>query len=327
MFPEGVAHKQEHAWAIVECKSAKVSPNDKLEGVDQLKSYLAASVGAEFGMWTNGQDRLCFRKTVGERGTHEFVEINDIPVKGKSLEEAEKPSFASLSPAKSDALLFAFRRCHNYIAGNQGLQKPEAFWELLKVIFCKIADERSSEIEFYATTQERQSLNGQLKVKKRLDGIFTGVRESYKAIFKSNEIIELEPRVLAYIVAQLQSYSLLDTNIDVKGKAYEEIVGSNLRGDRGEFFTPRNICRMAVEMLDPGPQDLVIDPFCGTGGFLTIALNHVIEKIRATQSRKWRSKEQPSERENRELIRAISNMQTSSLSVWTSIRTSCARRR
>ena len=64
MFPEGVAHKQEHAWAIVECKSAKVSRNDKLEGVDQLKSYLAASVGAEFGMWTRAGPSL-FRKTVG----------------------------------------------------------------------------------------------------------------------------------------------------------------------------------------------------------------------------------------------------------------------
>ena len=305
VFPEGAAHKQEHAWAIIECKAANVSPNDKLEGVAQLKTYLAASVSAEFGMWTNGQDRLCFRKAPGDKGAHEFVEINDIPVKGKSLEDAEKPSFASLSPAKSDALLFAFRRCHNYIAGNQGLQKPEAFWELLKVIFCKIADERASEIEFYATTQERRSMNGQLKVKKRLDGIFAGVRDSYKAIFKPNEVIELEPRVLAYIVAQLQSYSLLDTNIDVKGKAYEEIVGSNLRGDRGEFFTPRNICRMAVGMLDPGPQDLVVDPFCGTGGFLTIALNHVIEKIRARESKKWRNKEQPTERENRELIRSI----------------------
>jgi len=305
LFPEGAAHKQEHAWAIIECKAENVSPNDKLEGIDQLKTYLAASVSAEFGMWTNGQDRLCFRKVPNNKGGHEFVEISDIPVKGKSLEDAERPSFTSLSAAKSDALLFAFRRCHNYIAGNQGLQKPEAFWELLKVIFCKIADERSSEIEFYATTQERQSLNGQLKVKKRLDAIFAGVRESYKAIFKPNEVIELEPRVLAYIVQQLQKYSLLDTNIDVKGKAYEEIVGSNLRGDRGEFFTPRNICRMAVEMLDPGPEDLVVDPFCGTGGFLTMALNHVIQKIRDAQAKKWRNKEQPTERENRELIRAI----------------------
>lgn len=304
VFPEGMAHKQEHAWAIIECKAPNISPNNKEEGVDQLKAYLAASVSAEFGMWTNGQDRLCFRKVSKQRG-HEFAEINDIPVKGKSLEDTERPSFSSLSPAKSDALLFAFRRCHNYIAGNQGLQKPEAFWELLKVIFCKIADERASELEFYATTQERLSLNGQLKVKKRLDAMFAGVRDSYPTIFKSNEIIELEPRVLAYIVSQLQSYSLLDTNIDVKGKAYEEIVGSNLRGDRGEFFTPRNICRMAVEILDPGPQHLVIDPFCGTGGFLTIALNHVIQKIRTSETKKWKDKANPTEREQRELLRRI----------------------
>lgn len=304
IFPEGATHHQEHIWAIIECKAANVSPNDKGEGVEQLKSYLAASVNTEFGMWTNGQDRFCFHKVQSRAGI-EFADINDIPVKGKSLEDAERPSFSSLSPANSDALLFAFRRCHNYIAGNQGLQKPEAFWELLKVIFCKIADERSSEIEFYATTRERLSLNGQLKVKKRIDPIFASVRDSYKTIFKPNEIIELEPRVLAYIVSQLQSYSLLDTNIDVKGKAYEEIVGSNLRGDRGEFFTPRNICRMAVEMLDPGPQQLVIDPFCGTGGFLTIALNHVIQKIRAAESKKWKDDEHPTERENRELLRRI----------------------
>ena len=96
-------------------------------------------------MWTNGQERICYRKLSGARGI-EFDQINDIPVKGKSLEDAERPSFELLSPANSDALLFAFRRCHNYIAGNQGLQKPEAFWELLKVIFCKIADERSAKV-------------------------------------------------------------------------------------------------------------------------------------------------------------------------------------
>src|SRR5579863_2871331 len=303
ILPEGAPHQQEHVWAIIECKAPKVSPNDKTEGVEQLKSYLAASVNAEFGLWTNGQDRLCYRKVQGTRGRIEFAEINDIPIKGKSPEDAERPSFSSLSPAKSDALLFAFRRCHNYIAANQGLQKPEAFWELLKVIFCKIADERGAEIEFYATTQERQSLNGQLKVKKRLDAIFAGVRESSPTIFKPNEIIELEPRVLAYIVSQLQSYNMLDTNIDVKGKAYEEIVGSNLRGDRGEVFTPRNICRMAVEMLNPGPTDLVVDPFCGTAGFLTIALNHVIQKIRGSEAKKWKDKEHPTEREQRELLR------------------------
>ena len=58
----------------------------------------------------------------------------------------------------------------NYIAGNQGLQKPEAFWELLKLIFCKIHDERDSpEVEFYAAGKERGGINGPLKVKARLE--------------------------------------------------------------------------------------------------------------------------------------------------------------
>jgi len=131
-------------------------------------------------------------------------------------------------PASSDALLFAFRRCHNYIAGNQGLQKPEAFWELLKIIFCKIQDERYSEqVQFYVSGAARRGLNGQLKVKERIDKLFGDVKKEYTQIFKRQEEIELNPAVLAYIVSQLQMYSLLDSDIDVKGKAYEEIVGSN----------------------------------------------------------------------------------------------------
>ena len=81
-------------------------------------------------------------------------------------------------------------------------------------------------------------------------------------------------------------YSLLESDTDVKGRAYEEIVGSNLRGDRGEFFTPRNICQMTVAMLDPSGRQLILDPACGTGGFLITAMNYVIEKIR-TAGRNW----------------------------------------
>ena len=304
IFPEGRAHKQENAWAIIECKSPKVSPEDKKQGVDQLKSYMAGCVNAEFGMWTNGQERFCYHKDHAE-GRIQFVEISDLPEKGKTLDEMERPSFNELRPATSDVLLFTFQRCHNYIAGNQGLQKPEAFWELLKLIFCKIEDERSSRIHFYTTSKERQGLNGYLKAKGRIERLFTRVRRKYGTIFKSNEVVELEPPVLAYIVSQLQPWSLLDSDIDVKGQAYEEIVGSNLRGDRGEFFTPRNVCRMAVEMLDPGPDDLVLDPACGTGGFLTIAMTHVIKRLRAGEETKWRDPEHPTERELHELHRKI----------------------
>ena len=94
--------------------------------------------------------------------------------------------------------------------------------------------------------------------------------------------------MVAYIVSQLQMYTLLDSDVDVKGRAYEEIVGSNLRGDRGEFFTPRNICHMAVNMLAPGEKQLVLDPACGTGGFLITAMNHVISEIEREEQKKWK---------------------------------------
>ncbi len=304
VFPEASPHVQENVWVIIECKAPSVSSNHNRQGTDQLKSYMAGCVNAQFGMWTNGLELFCYRKTI-EDGTIRFVEISDIPEKGKTLEETERPKFRELRPATSDTLLFTFQRCHNYIAGNQGLQKPEAFWELLKLIFCKIEDERSSEISFYATSKERNSLNGHLKVKARAEGLFDSVKQKYSTIFRPNETLELEPRVLAYLVSQLQMWSLLDSDIDVKGKAYEEIVGSNLRGDRGEFFTPRNICRMAVEMLDPGPSDIILDPACGTGGFLTIAMNHVIQKLRQGEELKWRDSENPTEVELMELHRKI----------------------
>jgi type I restriction enzyme M protein len=288
VFPDKAEHTQENAWLIVECKKRDVKPSDRKDGTDQLRSYLAACANAKYGMWTNGIERVCYR-IANRKGERSAEEIPDLPAAGKDEHEAERPRFDQLKPASSDALLFAFRRCHNYIAGNQGLQKPQAFWELLKLIFCKIHDERhNEEVKFYAGATERDSTNGYLKVKSRIEALWKEVKKDYGTIFRPNEAIELEPRVLTYIVSQLQMYSLLESDVDVKGRAYEEIVGSNLRGDRGEFFTPRNICEMAVAMLDPSEHQLLLDPACGTGGFLITAMNHVIEKIRVAELKKWK---------------------------------------
>lgn len=287
IFDEGGPPEQDRARIIIECKSQKVKSSDRKDGVGQLQSYMSACPNVTYGMWTNGIERYCYSRTNID-GKVAFEEIPDIPSSGRTADEVERPRFDQLKAASSDALLFAFRRCHNYIAGNQGLQKPEAFWELLKIIFCKIHDERSSDqVEFYATAKERQGLSGRLKARKRIDGLFDQVKSEYPTIFRENEAIELDPLVLAYIVSQLQMYSLLESDIDVKGRAYEEIVGSNLRGDRGEFFTPRNICQMMVAMLDPGERQVILDPACGTGGFLITAMNYVIEKIRAAEISKW----------------------------------------
>jgi len=303
ILPPETGHAQENVHIIVECKASTVKSADKKDGVGQLHSYMAACPNSQYGMWTNGIERFCYRRVV-KGGKIIVEEVPDLPGFGRDEEESERPRFDQLKPATSDALLFAFRRCHNYIAGNQGLQKPQAFWELLKLIFCKIHDERQNdEVEFFAAANERHGVNGPLKVQKRIEALFSQVKDDYPSIFKTSESIELKPVVLAYLVTQLQMYSLLESDIDVKGRAYEEIVGSNLRGDRGEFFTPRNICRMAVAMLDPGEKLLILDPACGTGGFLITAMNHVIEKIRSAEMAKWGNKIERAEKAAKDRIK------------------------
>ena len=163
------------------------------------------------------------------------------------------------------------------------MQKGPAFFELLKIIFCKIHDEHNipQPLQFYATAKEKASHDGRLTVARRIGKIFDQVKRRYPAIFDASDTIKLQARSLAWIVGELQRYSFLETRIDVKGKAYEELVGANLRGDRGEFFTPRNVQAMAVRMLDIKPEERILDPSCGTGGFLVIAMNHMLDRLKA----------------------------------------------
>ncbi len=273
---------QDQVWLIVECKKESVEPRNRKDGVDQLKSYMSACPNCEWGMWTNGKYKEVLRK-VKVGGKYEFQEYNDIPAADGSLEDIDRPKRKTLKKAYEDNLLMVFRTCHNHIYVTDGLQKQPAFFELLKLIFCKTLDEQNvgRPLEFYTTSGERSSPDGQLTVKNRISGIFEKVKKKHPQIFEANDEIKLKPRSLAWVVSELQPYYLIDTHVDVKGKAYEELVGSNLRGDRGEFFTPRNIMDMAVKMINPKRDEKVCDTSCGTGGFLVMAMNHVIEGLKS----------------------------------------------
>ena len=272
---------QDQVWLIVECKKETVEPRNRKDGVEQLKSYMSACPNCEWGLWTNGRYKEVLRK-VRVEDRYEFQEYNDIPAADGTLEDIDRPKRNTLKKAYEDNLLMVFRTCHNHIYATDGLQKQPAFFELLKLIFCKTLDEQNVGrlLEFYARSGERGNRDGQLTVQKRISKIFGKVKQEFPQIFEANDEIKLQPRSLAWIVAELQSYSLLETHVDVKGKAYEELVGANLRGDRGEFFTPRNIMRMAVEMVNPKPEEKVCDTSCGTGGFLVTAMNHIIEQLK-----------------------------------------------
>ena len=303
IFGHDARHVQGEALIIIEAKRSDKKPSDAKDGHDQLISYMAASPVCRFGLWV-GQERLAFER---DSETGEIHRVGDIPRFGS--DEPERPMRADLVPAHE--LKSVFRRCHNYIYANAGLQKAEAFHELLKLIFCKIFDEEEGGdvLTFSVHPKERTSESGQRRLMEdQLNPLFERIVERYPFIFDEGERIALDPRVAAYVVHELQYLSLLDTATDVMGDAYEELVGENLRGDRGEYFTPRNVCDMAVRMImSLHPESKltslkVLDICCGTGGFLVSWLNNLHELIvRQEESRPAGRRVLPRERARRRL--------------------------
>jgi type I restriction enzyme M protein len=290
VFAHGEQHTQENIIIIAETKRDEIKPTDRDNGVEQLKSYLAACPNAKWGLWIGSE--LQAYEMVVEAGERRAIEVADIPPYGKT--QPPRITFDQLIPA--EGLRDVFKRCHNYIYANQGLPKEQAFHELLKLIFCKVNDEQTTEGEmlFDVASDERRSEMGQRRLRKRIDELFDKVKERYPYIFDPNDRIRLDNRVLAYIVSELRRYSLLQTSTDVKGEAYQEIVRANLRGARGEFFTPPNVCQMAVQVVfSTYPRNhwlslKVLDPACGTGGFLRAVMNLWRQYIFEQEKHKWK---------------------------------------
>jgi type I restriction enzyme M protein len=132
-----------------------------------------------------------------------------------------------------------------------------------------------------ASLEERNDEKKAEAVKQRLEQLYAEVRSTYPELFGSQtDEIDLSAPILSYVVAQLELYSFLESSVDVKGEAYEAIVGKNLQGTRGEFFTPRNAVKLGIRILDPKPGDKCIDPACGTGGFIVVIMNYIAEKLK-----------------------------------------------
>ncbi len=292
IFENGKEHVQENMIrAIVVAKDAKVKDTDKNGGVMPSLENVLTYTNCDFGCWTNGEDLKFIANMKDEWEQMSICDYTDFPSFGQSfadlIEQGDKA--APRKPA-NESLVKTFKRCHDYIYANEGMKKT-AFWELLNLIFCKLYDEKrrfteakkgiSYRRKFWVGAMEQNTDEGKAAVAKRIKDLFAELKAdgSFNDVFDGNEQINLSDAGLARVAAELSKYSFLDATVDVKGTAYETIVSNTLKQEAGQFFTPRNIIKCMVEMLDPDENTRVLDPACGSGGFLVMVLDHVRHKI------------------------------------------------
>ena len=272
----------DNIFLIVETKR-----KDKKDGENQLKSYIDPTP-AEGGVWFNGSEIAYYRVLRKPPSyTPELIEWRNIPKKGQSWEEIGKHKTGDeLIAARNLRSIFKITYYHLYT--NSNLPRAERLGgEMIRLLFCKIYDEihNYQDLKFKAGAEEPDE-----KVAERIRGIFDEVKSAYQDVFEQDEKLLLDAKSIGYVVGQLQNYSLLKTDKDAVGDAFEVFIGPTLRGEKGQFFTPRNLVRICVEILDPKPTEKIIDPACGSGGFLIVALEHVWRKTE--EKYKHLSKEQ-----------------------------------
>jgi len=182
---------------------------------------------------------------------------------------------------KSDNLLRLFEDIHNHLYANDGFSQQEALEEIIKILFIKIYDEKKKIYSFKINTKEYTEILEGEKNPSFLNKINYLKKESFNyfsSLFDIEEKLNLKATSLAYIVNKLQKVDLLNSASNIKGIAFQKFIHSSLRTGRGQFFTPEQVVKLCVDIIKPNIFEKILDPACGSGGFLTYVIRYVLEK-------------------------------------------------
>jgi len=270
---------------IVECKK-----KSRKDGLEQLKLYMDMCSNVQWGVWFNGEEQINLQK-IKKDGDLLYLEIPNIPKQGQRIEDIGKYKRKDLRPAKD--LKSHFKVINNYLYGN--MKKDDTSTrnrakQIINLLFCKIYDEqytgKNEEVSFRAGVYEDKEI-----VETRIKDLFVQVKSRFSDVFEDDDAITLDPDSIVFTVGQIQELCITESERDVIGDAFEVFVSKALKDGEGQFFTPRNVIKMMVEIIDPDEKMMIIDPACGTGGFLIESLRHVWDKLeKKAQQLGWSEK-------------------------------------
>ncbi len=260
---------------LIETKKPKES-----EGIDQLKSYLS-SEGAPIGVWSNGDAKIVLYRPY----PREYETIRDIPRVDQTIEDVleEKLTLADL---KSDYdLKKIILGLEELVLAGSGV---DSFNEIFKLIYAKLYDEKQAANRPDNEVLFRKSNDTQITYN-TINDLFRASIEEWSGIFNKHEKIELASQHLALCIAELEEIKLFGAQLPVMDQAFEYLLTTVAKGSKGQYFTPRNVIDMAVKMLNPKQNEYVIDPACGSGGFLIHTMWWVWQNYLADSSQSAKS--------------------------------------
>lgn len=270
--------KDGDAFILIECKKDEINQNEFEMAVKQCNSY-ARSQNANYAVTVSGKTVEVIKATKNTDKYEELQEltVGDIPVSYGTPSEwrfFKGDLNRDIKPIEKLALMRIFKKCNQTLWDGGQLNPLEAFDELSKLIFAKISDELHGRKIGEPYSFQIKSNEEPQATYARIAGIYNTGLDRDEDVFK--EPIKLDPRKLVAVVKHLEAINLNKTDLDSKGVAFESFMQDFFVGKAGQYFTPRQIIEFIVDFIDFDNKDRVLDPACGSSGFLL----HALDKVR-----------------------------------------------
>lgn len=186
-----------------------------------------------------------------------------------------------LDPKSRESILL---RLQELLMANSG---EDAYEEAFKLLVGKLYDELTAK----SLPKRRFAVKKTPALTKQsVNDLLGSVAERWPGTLDS-PVTGLSDDHLAVCVAEIAPLELLDQNIEIIDDLFEYLVSADAKGNKGQYFTPRHVIDFAVQLIEPRPGETIVDPSCGSGGFLVHALNysrnHHQENVAKNQADLW----------------------------------------
>lgn len=257
---------------IVYTNNTKTTPKIVLEikkpkrkdGIEQLRSYLNAE-GSPIGVWSNGSERVILYRPYPQ----DFDALPEIPKKGQTPEDLQAAKLTLAHLEKSFDFKKILLDLEELVLGSSGVN---VFNEIFKIIFAKIWDEKQAIESRADQSLEFKWFKDPELTYERINHLFRKAAQEWKGVFDENDKIKLQKEHLNVCIAPLERKRFLGSNLRIIDDAFEYLIPTEAKKKKGQFFTPRFVIDMCVRMLNPKRNEYVLDPACGSAGFLVHAM-------------------------------------------------------
>lgn len=252
-------------------------------GDNQLRTVLTALPTVSIGVQLDqmGMVTKFLRKSFRTRDFDYIASIESSAI----LASAHRIEPLGLRPlsGKLENVLF---EVHSAFRDIDGLHASEALDEICKLIYAKLYDEENS-LKSGKLVFQRQVYTSVEECAAEIRGLYLKAIDDDKAIFTNRipayersrgvfrDPLLLSSPAVVRAVELLQHYDISSSPVDIKGRAFQNVLLPAVRSGMGQYFTPKEVIDFVVSVMRPNVRELIIDPFCGSGHFLTSAIDYV----------------------------------------------------